>query len=31
METSFMQGEKKVGTEIGHSLEFDLVVPPPQS
>jgi len=23
--------EKESGTEIGHSLEFDFVVPPPHS
>ena len=31
MGTSFFAIRKESGTEIGHSLEFDFVVPPPHS
>ncbi len=31
MGTSFFARRKESGTEIGHSLEFDFVVPPPHS
>ena len=27
----FGEAKKESGTEIGHSLEFDFVVPPPHS
>ena len=27
----FAEAKKESGTEIGHSLEFDFVVPPPHS